>query len=321
MKAIRVHKFGGPEELKLEDVPDPRPGAGEIVVRIKAAGVNPVDTYIRTGTYARKPELPYTPGSDGGGEVAAVGDGVKQFRVGDRVDVAGALGGTYAEMALCHQAQVHRLPEKASFAAGAALGVPYATAYRAIFQRGRALAGEILFVHGASGGVGVACCQFGRAAGMTVIGTAGSEQGRKLAQDAGAHHVLDHNSADYTKRISELTNGHGVDVVIEMLANKNLATDLGLLALHGRVVVVGNRGTIEINPRDTMGRDADIVGFSLMNISPADLTSAHAAIVAGLETGILRPVVGKEMPLKEAARAQEEVMKPTGAYGKIVLVP
>lgn len=321
MKAIRVHKFGGPEELKLEEAPDPKPGAGELVVRIKAVGVNPVDTYIRTGTYARKPELPYTPGSDGGGEVAAVGDGVKQFRVGQRVYVAGSLSGTYAEMALCHQAQVHPLPEKASFPAGAALGVPYATAYRAIFQRGRALAGEVLFVHGASGGVGVACCQFGRAAGMTVIGTAGSEQGRKLAQEAGAHHVLDHNSADYTKRISELTNNHGVDVVIEMLANKNLATDLTLLAIHGRVVVVGNRGTIEINPRDIMGRDADIVGFSLLNILPADLASAHAAIVAGLETGILRPVIGKEIPLKEAARAHEEVMKPTGAHGKIVLIP
>ncbi|MBV9087740.1 MAG: NADPH:quinone reductase, partial [Acidobacteriaceae bacterium] len=181
MKAIRVHRFGGSEEMKLEEVPDPKPGAGELVVRIKAAGVNPVDTYVRAGTYARKPELPYTPGNDGGGEVAAVGDSVKQFRPGDRVYIAGSLSGAYAELALCHQAQVHRLPEKASFAAGAALGVPYATAYRAVFQRGRAIAGEILFVHGASGGAGVACCQFGRAAGLTVIGTAGSEQGRQLA--------------------------------------------------------------------------------------------------------------------------------------------
>jgi NADPH2:quinone reductase len=156
---------------------------------------------------------------------------------------------------------------------------------------------------------------------MLVIGTAGSDQGRKLAQDAGAHHVLDHNSPDYTKRVSELTNGHGIDVLIEMLANKNLATDLGLLAMHGRVVVVGNRGTIEINPRDTMGRDADIVGFSLLNALPADLASAHAAIVAGLENGTLRPVIGKEIPLKDAARAHEEVMKASGAHGKIVLIP
>jgi len=321
MKAIRVHRFGGSEEMKLEEVPDPKPGAGELVVRIKAAGVNPVDTYVRAGTYARKPELPYTPGNDGGGEVAAVGDSVKQFRPGDRVYIAGSLSGAYAELALCHQAQVHRLPEKASFAAGAALGVPYATAYRAVFQRGRAIAGEILFVHGASGGAGVACCQFGRAAGLTVIGTAGSEQGRQLAQEAGAHHVLDHNSPDYLKRVPDLTNGHGADVIVEMLANKNLAADLGILALHGRVVVVGNRGSIEINPRDIMSHDGDVVGFTLLNIMPADLASAHAAIVAGLETGTLRPVIGKEMPLAEAARAHEEIMKPTGAYGKIVLVP
>jgi NADPH2:quinone reductase len=320
MKAIRVHRFGGPEELKLEEVPDPKPGAGELVLRIKAAGVNPVDTYIRSGTYARKPQLPYTPGSDGGGEVAAVGDGVTQFRPGDRVYLAGSLSGTYAEMALCHLAQVHPLPAKASYAEGAALGVPYATAYRAIFQRGRAVAGDVLFVHGASGGVGMACCQFGRAAGMTVIGSAGTDQGRKLARDAGAHHVLDHNSPDYMKRIPELTNGHGADVIIEMLANKNLAADLGVLALHGRVVVVGNRGTVEINPRDIMSHDGDVVGFTLLNISPADLASAHAAIVAGLETGILRPVIGKQFPLSEAARAHEEVMKPSGAYGKIVLV-
>jgi len=156
---------------------------------------------------------------------------------------------------------------------------------------------------------------------MTVIGTAGTDQGRKLAQEAGAHHVLDHNSADYLKRIPELTNGHGVDVVIEMLANKNLAADLGVIAIHGRVVVVGNRGTIEINPRDIMGHDGDVVGFTLMNVTPSDLASAHAAIVAGLEVGTLRPVIGKELPLKEAARAHEEVMKPTGAHGKIVLIP
>ncbi len=320
MKAIRVHEFGGPEVMRLEDVPDLKPGAGQVLVRIEAAGVNPVDSYIRTGTYARKPALPYTPGADGAGTVAAVGEGVTRFKKGDRVYVEGALSGTYAEQALVAEAHAHPLPAKVSYAQGAAMGVPYGTAYRALFHKGEARPGETVLVHGASGGVGSAAVQLARAAGMTVIGTAGTDKGKKLVTDEGAHHVLDHTAAGYLDHIRAATGGQGVDVVLEMLANKNLANDLTLLAPLGRVVVVGNRGTIEINPRDAMGRDAKIVGMTLFNVSEHDMASIHAALVAGLETGTLRPVIGKELKLADAPQAHQAVMA-AGAYGKIVLKP
>jgi NADPH:quinone reductase len=320
MKAIRVSEFGGPDVLKLQEVPEPKPDSGQVLVRIKAAGVNPADTYMRTGTYARKPNLPYTPGMDAAGIVEAAGPNVKGFKPGDRVYMNGTITGACAELALCEESRVHHLPSDISFAQGAALGVPYGTAYRALFQRGGAKPGETLLVHGASGGVGIACVQFGRAHGMTVIGTAGSDKGRALVSQNGAHHVIDHCAADYEKQIMTITGGNGVNLITEMLANVNLAKDLSMLAAEGRVVVIGNRGTIEINPRDAMAREASILGLILWAATDAELAEIHASIVAGLENKTLRPIVGKELPLADAARAHQAVMEP-GAYGKIVLVP
>ena len=320
MKAIRVSEFGGPETLKIQDVPDPKPDSGQVLVRVKAAGINPVDTYIRSGTYARKPNLPYTPGTDAGGVIEAVGPNVKQFKVGDRVYTNGTLTGACAELAICEESRVHHLPSKISFAQGAAIGVPYATAYRALFQRGRGRAGETVLVHGATGSVGIACVQFARAAGFTVIGTGGTEKGRAVVVEQGAHHVLDHRAPDYEKWLMDITGGRGVDLITEMLANVNLAKDLTLLAPGGRVVVIGNRGTIEINPRDAMGREASILGLTLFAATDADLREIHAATIAGLENGSLRPIVRQELPLTEAARAHQLVME-QGALGKIVLIP
>jgi NADPH:quinone reductase len=320
MKAIRVSEFGGPEVLKLVDVPEPKPEAGQVLARVKAAGLNPVDTYIRSGTYARKPNLPYTPGSDAGGVVEAVGSNVKSFKPGDRVYTNGSITGVCAELALCEESRVHHLPSKISFAQGAGLSVPYATAYRALFQRGQSKPGETVLVHGATGGVGTACVQFARASGLTIIATGGSDKGRALVREQGAHHVLDHRAAGYEQQVMELTGGRGVDLIAEMLANVNLARDLTMLARNGRVIVIGNRGAIEINPRDAMGREADIRGLTLFAATDAELVEAHAAIVAGLENSTLRPIVGQELPLAEAARAHQLVMEP-GAFGKIVLVP
>ena len=320
MKAIRVHDFGGPEVLKIQQMPDPKPERGQVLVRIKAAGVNPVDTYIRAGVYARKPSLPYTPGTDAGGVVEAVGAEVKRVKVGDRVYTNGTITGTYAELALAEESRVHPLPPKISFAQGAALGVPYGAAFRALFQRTYAKPGETILVHGASGSVGTACVQFGRASGLTVIGTAGTDKGRALVKQEGAHHVVNHREQDHTDQIMAITEGRGVDVIVEMLANVNLAKDLTMLAQGGRVVVVGNRGTIEINPRDAMIREASIVGLILWAATDADLASSHAGIVAGLENGTLRPIVGRELPLAEAPQAHKLVLEP-GSYGKIVLIP
>ena len=318
MKAIQVHKFGGPEVLEIHEIPTPKPGPGQILVRVRAAGVNPYDTYMRNGTYAIKPPLPYTPGSDAAGTVDAIGEGVKKFKVSDRVYTAKTLTGAYAEYALADESQLYALPEKIPFAQGAGLWVPYGTAYTALHHHAKARAGETLLVHGASGGVGTAAVQIARAIGMMVMGTAGTARGMDLVKKEGAHHVFDHTKAGYAEDILKATSGRGIDVVLEMLANVNLATDLKLLAMEGRAIVIGNRGEITINPRELMARRASVRGFTLWAATEAESAEIHAAIAAGLENGTMRPIVGKELPLKDAAQAHQDVMAP-GAFGKIVL--
>jgi NADPH2:quinone reductase len=320
MKAIVVHQFGGPEVLKLEEVPTPKPAAGLVVVKIYAAGVNPADTYARSGNYAVIPPLPYTPGSEGAGVIDSIGDGVKKVKPGDRVYVAKSLSGTYAEYALALESQVFPLPDRISFAQGAGVFIPYSTAYHAIHHQAKAHGGETVLVHGASGGVGIASVQMTRALGLTVFGTASTAKGLELVRREGAHQTFDHSNAAYKEEIKQATGGRGVDIILEMLANVNLGADLKLLAQKARVVVIGSRGDVTITPRDLMSRRAAILAFSLWGFSEAEFVDIHAGINAGLENGTLRPVVGAEIPLKEAAQAHIEVMKPSGAFGKIVLI-
>lgn len=322
MRAIRVHAFGDPDVLGLEEVPELRPPrAGEVLVRLHAAGVNPVDTYLRAGQYAALPPLPYTPGSDGAGTVEALGDtSVPGLSVGDRVYTSGSMTGTYAAAALCGAAQVHSLPDEATFAEGAALGVPYATAYRALFQRGLIGPGEIVLIHGASGGVGLAAVQLAVAAGLTVHGTAGSDAGLRLVAAQGAALVVDHREPGHAEELRAATGGRGYDLIVEMAAHIGLAFDLGLLAPRGRVVVVGSRGPVEIAPRDLMGREADVRGLLLMVAPPDELAAAHRALYAGLADGSLRPVIARELPLAEAAAAHREIIAGPAA-GKLVLLP
>jgi NADPH2:quinone reductase len=320
MKAIVVHQFGGPEVLKLEEIPTPKPAAGQVLVRIQAAGVNPYDTYMRAGTYAIKPPLPYTPGSDGAGVVEAIGDGVKKVKPGDRVYTARTVTGAYAEYALTLEEQVHELPEKISFGQGAAVWVPYGTAYYGLHHSAGARASETVLVHGASGGVGIAAVQMAHAMGLTVFGTAGTPKGVELVKREGAHQVFDHSKAGYVEEIMKASSGRGADVILEMLANVNLSADFKLLATNGRVIIIGNRGEITINPRDLMSRRASARGFTLWAVTPTEEAEIHAGLTAGLENGTLRPIVGKELPLAQAARAHKEILEP-GAAGKIVLVP
>ena len=310
--------------MKLESVAERSPEAGQVLVDVKAVGVNPVDTYIRSGQYALLPPLPYTPGSDAAGIVAAVGSEVQDLKPGDRVYISGTVDGraygSHAEQALCTVDQVHRLPRHVSFAEGAGVGVPYVTAWRALFDKGRALPGETVLIHGASGAVGVAATQIASAAGLRVFGTAGSDRGRQLAREQGAVEVFDHAAPGYEKDVLAKTGGRGLDLIVEMLANINLVKDLDLIAKRGRVVIVGNRGALELNPRAIMAKDATVVGFTNWNALPSELAMAHAAIVAGMERSGFKPQVGKEMPLADAPRAHADVLKP-GSYGKIVLIP
>lgn len=320
MKAIQVHQFGGPEVLALHEIPSPKPGPGEALVKVHAAGVNPYDTYMRAGTYAIKPPLPYTPGSDAAGTVESVGEGVKRVNAGDRVYTAKTLTGAYAEYALALESQLNPLPDKISFAQGAGLWVPYGTAYTALHHHAHAHAGETLLVHGASGGVGTASVQIARAMGLTVFGTAGTQRGLDLVKKEGAHHAFDHTKSGYTDEIMKTTGGRGVDIILEMAAHVNLAADLRMLAQNGRVVVIGNRGELTINPRELMARRASARGFTLWAATESETVEIHAGIAAGLENNTLRPIVGKEMPLKDAPQAHQDVLAP-GSFGKIVLVP
>jgi NADPH2:quinone reductase len=320
MKAILVHEFGGPEVLKVEEIPTPIPAAGQVLVRVYAAGVNPYDTYMRNGTYAVKPPLPYTPGSDGAGVIEAVGPGVSKVKPGDRVYMAKTVTGAYAEYAIALESQVHRLPEKANFSQGAGVWVPYGTAYHALYHSAQVHASETVLIHGASGGVGIAGVQLARASGLTVFGTASSQKGLDLVTREGAHQVFNHGKPGYLDEIMKATGGRGVDIVLEMLANVNLSNDIKLLATNGRVIVIGNRGEITINPRDLMSRRGSIRAFTLWSLTAAEEADIHAGIIAGLANGTLRPCVCKELPMAEAARAHKEILEP-GAAGKIVLIP
>jgi NADPH2:quinone reductase len=212
------------------------------------------------------------------------------------------------------------LPAHVSFAQGAAMGVTYATAYRALFHRAGARPGDTVLVHGATGGVGLAAVQIAHAHGIRVIGSGSTERGLQAVRTSGADVVVNHGTPGYLDEIMRSTDGRGVDVILEMAAHVNLDKDLSLLAQRGRVVVIGNRGRVEIDARQAMGRDAAILGMTLFNISDADMASINAYMVAGLENRTLNPVVGREFPLAEAAQAQNAVMEP-GSHGKIVLVP
>lgn len=320
MKAIIVREFGEPEVMKLEETPAPEVGVSDVLVRIKVAGVNPVDTYVREGVHASTPPLPFTPGKDASGIVEMVGENVRKVKAGDRVYLAGSLTGTYAEYSICREEHVWEMPDKTSFEKGAGIFVPYATAYRGLIQKAKANAGETVLVHGGSGAVGIAAIQWAKNALLNVIATASSEDGKQLILDQGADYVFDHSDANYLEEISDAMTGRGVNVILEMLANVNLEKDFDVLAKFGRIVVIGNRGSLDFNPRLAMGKDAAILGMSLFNASEEEFGEIHSAIYTGLNEGYLDPVIGKSFPLGEAAKAHHEVIE-NKAFGKIVLVP
>src|SRR5262249_46680304 len=205
------------------------------------------------------------------------------------------------------------------FKEGAGIWVPYGTAYHALHHSAKAHASESVLVHGASGGVGIAALQIARAMGLRVFGTAGTPKGLEIAKQEGALQVFDHRKTGYQEEILQATNKRGVDIILEMLANVNLSYDTKLLANNGRVIVIGSRGEVTINPRELMARRASIRAFTLWAITAAEEADIHAGLFAGLANGTLRPVVGKVLPLAEAARAHKKILEP-GSAGKIALI-
>ncbi len=320
MKAIVVHEFGGPEVLKYEETALPEVSEGQVLVKIGAAGVNPSDTYNRAGNSAVKPQLPFTPGTDGAGVIERVGIGVSKFKAGDRVYLARSISGTYAEYTLALENQVHHLPENVTFSQGAGVFVPYGTAFHALKHVAKAQRDEKVLIHGASGGVGTAALQIASFMGLKIFGTAGTSKGMELVKREGAQQVFDHTKERYLDDIINASGGEGVDIILEMLANVNLGKDLKLLAMNGRIIVIGSRGDVMITPRDLMAKRGKIMGIMLWNITQNESYEIHEFVRAGLRNGSLRPIVRSEIPLSEAVRSHEEVMSP-GSYGKIVLIP
>ncbi|KAK7094797.1 quinone oxidoreductase-like isoform X1 [Littorina saxatilis] len=320
MRAIRVQKWGGPEVLQLEaKVPIPTPGDNEVLLKVHATGVNPVDTYIRSGNYARLPSLPYSPGSDAAGVVEAVGKDVKNFKKGDRAYSVRSVSGAYAEYATSEALYTGHLAGKLSFSQGAALGVPYYTAYRALMQKGKARPGETVLIHGASGAVGMSAVQIARAQGLRVLGTAGTPEGLKLVKSLGASDVFNHREEGYIANIVAATGGEGPNIILEMLSNANLQKDLEMIKFQGRIVVIGCRGAIEINPRLLMGKESQVLGIMLAASTPDEWREMHALLEAGGETGWVQPHVGKEYKLEDVAKAHNDVINCAGACGKLVL--
>lgn len=324
MRAIQFHSFGGPEVLKLDEVQDPVPGPDEVIIRVKAAGVNPADTYMRNGTYRIQPTLPCIPGGDAAGDIVELGENVTDLKVGDRVFTGVALGfdftGCYAELVRRPCKNVRLIPEHISYAEAVTFGVSYPTAHYALFARGGAKAGEKLFIHGASGSVGTSAIQLAKRAGLKVIGSAGSEAGLELVLGEGADHAVKHSEDGYLDVVRKAFDGDGPDLILEMLANENLAADMEIAAQCGRIVVIGNRGEIEINPRMAMMKELDIRGIMLWNASEVHLNEIMTDILAAATENTIKPKVGRQLPHGDAAKAHQLVLQ-TGNAGKIVLIP
>ncbi|XP_052251393.1 zeta-crystallin-like isoform X2 [Dreissena polymorpha] len=322
MRAIRVANYGGPEVLQVDPkVPVPVPSDTQVLVEVKAAGVNPVDTYIRSGSFGTTGPLPYTPGADAAGIVSNVGAKVTKFKPGDKVYVVRTVSGGYAEFTVAEESNVGKLPSHLSFSQGAGLGIPCYSASRAFIKaKCKVKPGNTVLVHGASGAVGLACVQIGKAKGLTVLGTAGTKEGMDLVLKHGAAKAFNHKEQGYIDKVLEATNGTGPDIIIEMLASVNLATDLKIINKGGIIVVVGSRGNAEIAPGLLQFKESIVTGFALWNAPPEEWVEMHQVISEGLTKRWLVPSVQKEYKLEEASLAHEEIINNPGTMGNRILI-
>lgn len=321
MKAIRVREFGPPEVMQLEELPTPTPGPGELVMRIKAAGVSPLHALLRAGFRVGDypMDLPLTPGFDAAGVVERVGVGVNRFRVGDRV-YGTSLHGCYAEYGLFNESKVYPLPSTVTFAQAAGMRVPYLSAFYSLFSLARAEPGETVLVQGASGAVGTAAVQLAKAYGLIAIGTAGTEAGRSTVLREGAVHAIDYRAADLWSQVAARTHGRGVDIILETFANQNLVNGLESLAKNGRMVILSGPGKTQFDPLSLIAKGTRIMGLDLLSIPPAESARIHLLLNAGMETGVLRPLVPHEMPLADAPAAHR-ALESGEKMGRFALMP
>lgn len=327
MQAIVISKFGGLEVLEHKtNLEIPKLNSHQVLVEVKAIGINPVDTYIRSGAFGPV-QFPHILGTDGAGIIAAVGGDVKKYKPGDHIYFF-VPSHAYASHLVANESQIHPLPAKYSFAQGAALGIPYLTALRAFLQLGKKVRKiknkgitPIVLIHGGSGGVGIASIQIAHVLGYTTFATASTDEGRKLMLEQGADKVFDHSDPTYLQQIKAAAKARdGVDLILEMLGNVNINADLDLVNKFGGVIIIGSRGDGTISPVKLMGKDSYIKGLLVFNMVEKEFEECFEWLDRNLAEGKLNPIVGRELPLKDAAVAHKDILEKK-AFGKIVLKP
>ncbi|HYD16052.1 MAG TPA: NADPH:quinone oxidoreductase family protein, partial [Hyphomicrobium sp.] len=308
MRAVVCDRLGDPSVLKLEDLPVPVPGRDEVLVRVGAAAVNFPDVLTVAGTYQHKQPLPFVPGMEGAGTIEAVGPEVPDWRTGDKV-IFGVRPGAFAEYVRVHATRLMRLPEGWDWAEGAGFRVGAQTAYHALIHRGALKKGEVLLVHGAAGGVGLAAVQLGKHLGAIVIATGGDDERLAVVKRLGADHIVNYRTADFVAAAKELTQGRGVDVVYDPVGGEVLERSVRAAAYGGRLLIVGFTSG---GPSRIMSNHVLIKGLSVLGLRAGE-TIARIAPELGRDyveelprhaaAGVLRPHISHRYPMERAADA------------------
>jgi NADPH2:quinone reductase len=322
MKAVRIHAPGGPEALKYEDVPEPAPGPGQVLVKLEAAGVNFIDVYFRTGLY--KAPLPLTIGLEGAGTVTALGPGVADLKVGDRVAYTG-IPGSYAQLNVAPADRVVKLPESVALKHGAAAMLQGMTAHYLVKSSYPLKPGDVCLVHAAAGGMGLLLCQLGKMLGATVIGTVSTEEKAALARQAGADHVILYTEQDFEPEVKRLTGGRGVDVVYDGVGAATFDKGLSCLRPRGVMVLYG-QASGPVPPLDLQvlnQRGSLYVQRPSLNHHIAtreELVQRAGDVLGWIRDGKLRLRVEHQFPLAQAAEAHR-ALEGRKTTGKILLIP
>lgn len=324
MKAIQCVQWGGPEQLRLAECALPEPAAGEVRIRVEAAGVNFPDALIIQKKYQLQPPLPFVPGTEVAGTVDAVGDGVARLKPGDRVVAFVGLGG-FAQYVCAPQLQVASLPDGVDPAVAAGFTLTYATSQHALVERGGLRRGETLLVLGAGGGVGLAAVELGRRAGARVIAAASSPAKLAAAQGCGAEELVDYSKVDLREAVKAITDGRGVDVVYDPVGGGHTTAALRSLAWRGRLLVVGfAAGEIPQIPANLLLlKEVSAIGVYWGEFAKRDPEANRrllAQLIGWLADGSLRPLVSKQYPLVETPRALQDLLA-RRAIGKLVIRP
>lgn len=322
MKALLCTAWGGPDALAIGDVPSPRAGRGEILVAVRACGLNFADTLIIQGRYQERPEFPFSPGLEVSGEVLETGPGVDAFSPGDAVIALCGHGGL-AEQVVVPCENAVRLPEGLDFVTAAGFAVVYGTAHVGLERRARLKPGEVLLVHGAAGGVGLAAVEVGRQMGATVIATASSAERLALAEAHGAHHLIDYSRESFRDRVKALTDGRGADVIFDPVGGEVFDQSVRCINWEGRILVVGfASGSIpELPVNLTLVKNMSVVGVywgAYRKRDAAVLQRSWQQLLAWLAEGALSPHVSATYPLAEAPAALQSLMQ-RRATGKVVV--